>query len=80
MIQAVLDKKENLTTKGDEEGYVTLHFAAYSGSLQVVLQLLEYDKYAAYVGDKGGKTALHIAASLGKADIVNDNNSLHRFL
>ncbi|KAH9682248.1 hypothetical protein WN943_028967 [Citrus x changshan-huyou] len=73
VIKQLLEKKRSLTTVQDEYGWTPLHHAAYSGRRFTSALLLEYDKSAAYIGEKDRKmTAFHLAAARGHIRVVNE--------
>ncbi|KAM6542223.1 hypothetical protein CsatB_006670 [Cannabis sativa] len=67
--RVLLEKEEliNLTKEADKDGKIPLHYAASSfccnnNNLEIVRMLLEKDERSAYIKDRTGSTALHIAA------------------
>ncbi|GKU91822.1 hypothetical protein SLEP1_g5637 [Rubroshorea leprosula] len=65
-----------ITRRADNSGWTPLHYAAQQGLASIVKLLLEKDKNAAYMADKEEeKTALHVAASRGKAKVVEEFRS-----
>ncbi|KAL9408241.1 hypothetical protein AB3S75_046739 [Citrus x aurantiifolia] len=72
VVKQLLEKKTSLTGVQDEYGWTPLHHAAYSGREFTSKLLLEYDKSAAYIGDRDRKmTALLLAASRGHIRVVD---------
>ncbi|KAJ9159269.1 hypothetical protein P3X46_024785 [Hevea brasiliensis] len=70
LIGKILEKNSSLTKEQDEEGWTPLHYASYFNLLQIVEVLLLKDgKSAAYIGDKSGKTPLHVAIFHGKSHL-----------
>ncbi|GKU91815.1 hypothetical protein SLEP1_g5630 [Rubroshorea leprosula] len=68
--------KEPLTGRADDSGWTPLHYASEQGFASIVKLLLEKDKNAAYMADKEEeKTALHVAASKGKAKVIEEFRS-----
>jgi ankyrin repeat protein len=55
----------------DNDGWTSLHFAAYFHCYSVIEMLLDKDRDVAYMKDKEGRTALHIAAQCNNGDIVS---------
>ena len=72
MAKIILKKKQGLTKEADEQGWIPLHHAAHFGNLSIVKLLMQYDKFSAYIGDKGKRTALHIAARRGSVAIMKE--------
>lgn len=73
MARIILEKKGDLTKEADQGGWIPLHYAAHLGHLSMVKLLINYDKFAAYIGDKKGKkTALHIAAGQGYIHVMEE--------
>ncbi|TXG72200.1 hypothetical protein EZV62_000779 [Acer yangbiense] len=73
LARKIIDKKKSLTKEVDDNGWTPLHCAAYYGYMQVTCTLLEFDKSAAYIGDKYRKmTPLHLAAGQGHIDIIKE--------
>ncbi|TXG72184.1 hypothetical protein EZV62_000763 [Acer yangbiense] len=71
LTREILEKRKRLTKETDDNGWTPLHCAAYYGCCRVTQLLLEFDKSAAYMGDKYRKmTPLHLAASQGHIDIM----------
>ena len=76
MTKKILDWKPDLTKELSEIGWSPLHYAAYVGcDPTIVRQLLEKsERYVVYLSVKyheiGNRTALHIAASRGHAEVV----------
>ncbi|XP_062099644.1 ankyrin repeat-containing protein At5g02620-like [Humulus lupulus] len=66
LTRMLLGELSNLTKQPDEEGLIPLHHAVgqyiWSG-LEIIEMLLEKDESSAYIKNKQGKAALHIAAS-----------------
>ncbi|KAF4348384.1 hypothetical protein F8388_000932 [Cannabis sativa] len=67
--RVLLEKEEliNLTKEADKDGKIPLHYAVSSfccnnNNLEIVRMLLEKDERSAYIKDRTGSTALHIAA------------------
>lgn len=58
----LLNGKETLTSKPDQQGCLPLHLAAHFGHLYNVKELLKANKSAAYKADNEGKVPLHLAA------------------
>ncbi|XP_062102272.1 protein ACCELERATED CELL DEATH 6-like isoform X2 [Humulus lupulus] len=61
----LLDKVDYLTKQADDGGCIPLHYVAFFGSSNVVemtKMLLENNESSAYIKNKKGMTALHIAA------------------
>jgi len=56
----------------DKSGSTALHWAAYSGHLECVIQLLNTPRVSIDVQNKLGDTALHNAAWKGHADIIEE--------
>ncbi|KAG6633499.1 ankyrin repeat-containing protein At5g02620-like isoform X2 [Carya illinoinensis] len=75
LIKAILEKiGGDITKKADQEGLTPLHLTplqldAYRDSGWLEL-LLEHDSQVAYMKDKEGRTALHIAAHLGDVEAM----------
>lgn len=55
----------------DKSGSTALHWAAYGGHIDCVIQLLNVPRISINVQNKLGDTALHNAAWKGRADIVD---------
>ncbi|KAI9377750.1 hypothetical protein POPTR_019G107700v4 [Populus trichocarpa] len=70
----LLEKEKKLTKTTDENGWSPLHYAAYYlWSTRMVEVLLECDASAAYIAETEKKrTALHIAAIRGLADVMKE--------
>ena len=60
-----MEKCEATIVQGDDSGWTPLHIAAHLGNVQFVLLLLSKGKSPAYVRNKEGLSALHIAAKEG---------------
>ncbi|TXG46637.1 hypothetical protein EZV62_027859 [Acer yangbiense] len=56
--------------KVNEIRYTPLHFTAHFGYIEILKNLLNKDKSAAYKACNKGKTALHVTAGLGKVPLV----------
>ncbi|KAG6684201.1 hypothetical protein I3842_12G051000 [Carya illinoinensis] len=70
-IKAILERfGGDLTKQADQEGWTSLHLAAYSNRWGSTQLLLEHDSQLAYMKDKEGRTALHIAAHRGHSSIM----------
>jgi hypothetical protein len=69
MTTRILKQVEGISRKVDDEDWTPLHLAAYLGHSALATLLLKDDKYVAYMKDKNGRTALHIAIQQGKDDI-----------
>ncbi|KAH7846089.1 hypothetical protein Vadar_009617 [Vaccinium darrowii] len=67
--------KPELIDKADANGWTPLHYAARCGNVQLVKKILEENYSLAQVrtGDEDGrKTALHIAAAVGKVVVMKE--------
>ncbi|XP_041017887.1 ankyrin repeat-containing protein At5g02620-like [Juglans microcarpa x Juglans regia] len=70
-LSEVIKKEPNLASEADDFGWTPLHYAAHYGSVQVMKLLLKYaGSSAAYIKDKEGMSALHIAAEQGHLMVV----------
>ncbi|KAA8548747.1 hypothetical protein F0562_000431 [Nyssa sinensis] len=72
-LKNLYEGKPELTKKADINGWTPLHHAAGLGSTSMVKALLDLDKSVAYLRTKdedGSNTALHIATSQGKEEIM----------
>ncbi|EXB66197.1 Ankyrin repeat-containing protein [Morus notabilis] len=76
MTEKVLSKFKDLAKQEDDNGRIPLHYAAELNCEDVVMLLLEHDKFTAYIKDKDGMTALHIAASKGHHIVMKEIISL----
>ncbi|KAK9182779.1 hypothetical protein WN944_025925 [Citrus x changshan-huyou] len=68
----LLNGKETLTSKPDQQGCLPLHLAAHFGRRYNVKELLKADKSAAYKADNKGKVPLHLAADRGNLDTMQE--------
>ncbi|XP_059648817.1 uncharacterized protein LOC132294832 [Cornus florida] len=66
--------KPSLTKEADVYGWRPLHCAAWLGHVSAVRQLLDLDKSVAYVvtDNDDNMSALHIAASEGRVDVMKE--------
>ncbi|XP_062119781.1 protein ACCELERATED CELL DEATH 6-like isoform X2 [Humulus lupulus] len=61
----LLDKVDYLTKQADDDGFIPLHYVACfdsSNVVEITKMLLENNESSAYIKNKKGMTALHIAA------------------
>ncbi|KAH7843213.1 hypothetical protein Vadar_013953 [Vaccinium darrowii] len=71
----LLDWKPELIDKPDPHGWIPLHYAARCGNIQLVKETLQNNYLLAHIrtGDSdGGKTALHIAAAVGRVLVIKE--------
>jgi len=68
LTRRLLEWEKDLATKADENGSTPLHFAA--GRRQCSRLVLEANTAALYQRDRQGLCPIHVAASVGAADIV----------
>uniref|UniRef100_A0A5B6Z3L2 Uncharacterized protein n=1 Tax=Davidia involucrata TaxID=16924 RepID=A0A5B6Z3L2_DAVIN len=69
------DWRPPLTKEADKNGWTPLHYAALSGNVLSVRQLLDLDKSVAYLiaeEDERKCTALHIATNQGHVDVMKE--------
>ncbi|CAK7349929.1 unnamed protein product [Dovyalis caffra] len=76
-VKTLLPKEQSLTKIADENGWSPLHYAAYFSSrdsTSIVKILLKYDVSAAYntIDTDKKRTALHIAAIQGNAEVMEE--------
>ena len=55
IVDALLQKKRDLSIEVDNFGWTPFHYAAYAGFGEMVEKLLEYDKKPAYIVDNDRK-------------------------
>ncbi|OVA05327.1 Ankyrin repeat [Macleaya cordata] len=72
--KVLLEKKPNIFKEVDEYECSALHYAAFCGNVNMVVELLDIDvdRSVAYMLDKDGKTALHHVAS--NTNAINPNH------
>ncbi|CAL5395342.1 unnamed protein product [Camellia sinensis] len=70
----LLDSKKDLVKEPDMYGWTPLHYASRFGHVRRAKQLLQLDKYIAYViADKDDKkTTLHAAATHGHVGVMEE--------
>ncbi|XP_019151531.1 PREDICTED: ankyrin repeat-containing protein At5g02620-like [Ipomoea nil] len=66
----ILELQPHLTKLVDEDWWSPLHFAAHFDHAMIARMLLEHDSSIAYIRNREGKTALHIAASHGHTNTM----------
>ena len=71
----MVEKWPSAIEEGDDSGWTPLHIAAHLGNDKFVKLLLEKDNSPAYVRNKEGLSALHIAANT-----KNDNRAVMKEL
>ncbi|KAJ3490854.1 hypothetical protein NLI96_g1136 [Meripilus lineatus] len=71
LLRSLLSQDPSLRDSQDADGRTALHWAASSGSLEIVRYLLD-QKAQVDVPDQSGWTPLHIAVSAGHEDIVRE--------
>ncbi|XP_043723673.1 protein ACCELERATED CELL DEATH 6-like [Telopea speciosissima] len=73
VVKMLLEKKEELVNKVDENGRTALHYAASkTRSHKIVQQLLRHDTSSVYQLDKDGLSPLHIAALESSIEVYRE--------
>ncbi|KAB1213311.1 Serine/threonine-protein phosphatase 6 regulatory ankyrin repeat subunit A [Morella rubra] len=70
MIEELLKKFIDISKKADQNGWTSIHFAAYFDHQISAQLLLDADRQAAHMKDSAGMTALHIAADRGNNKVM----------
>ncbi|CCM04321.1 uncharacterized protein FIBRA_06492 [Fibroporia radiculosa] len=71
LVRTLISQDPGLVNALDADGRAPLHWAASSGAIDVVRDLLDR-KAEVNLGDTNGWTPLHIAASAGSEDVVRE--------
>ncbi|KAK9291352.1 hypothetical protein L1049_019298 [Liquidambar formosana] len=71
-LSAFIQKCQTAITEADEFGWTPLHYSAYLCQPKATQLLLKYNISVAYMKDKDGMSALHIAAKEGHAIVMRE--------
>ncbi|KAK1390617.1 hypothetical protein POM88_018795 [Heracleum sosnowskyi] len=78
-VRCIVRQNLNLTIEKDNNGWTALHYAAYFNFSGIIKDITDEKKYVAYETDKTAeRTALHIAAQLGKLAALAHRDALNK--
>ncbi|KAG7580674.1 Ankyrin repeat [Arabidopsis suecica] len=65
-LRKLMEKRPEMIKQVDVIGWTPLHYSVWLGKTKITQLLLQQDSSAAYISDKKGQCALHLAASTGQ--------------